>query len=160
MKKWILIITAAVLMLSLTACIGAPTNNNAATADEAANVDVSKYNKDFAGLQKYLKDTNADMANATKAEIFYDILGAKDGVRYILNGNAFIEIYDFSDEQNDTAKSILADIKDDGKFTPIEGGAELTALLTKSGKLVIAYDASRAYNYAEKIATDKVKENW
>lgn len=161
MKRLIAILAAAVMVLSLTACFGTTTTENGATADEAsADVDVAKYDKDFDGLQKYLAAASSDVKNATKAEIYYDILGADDGVRYVLNGNAFIELYDFSGKQNDAAKAILADIQDDGKFRSVEDAPELTAVITKSGKYVIAYDASRNYDYEKNIITDKVKNNW
>ena len=160
MKRIIAILTAALMLLALTGCIGMPASDNSATADEAvANLNTDKYDKDFAGLQKFLTDAKVVTAD-NKAEIFYDILGANDGVRYVLNGNAFVELYDFSGKQNDTAKTVLADIKDDGKFRAVEDGAELTGVITSSDKYVIAWDETRSYDYKKNIATDKVLKNW
>ena len=51
-------------------------------------------------------------------------------------------------------------MKDDGKFKPMADGIEMTAVLTDSGKYVIAWDASRGYNYEKDIVTDEVKANW
>ena len=110
MKKIIALVTALILVLSLAACGG---NTGSSTADESAKADVSTYTKDFEGLQKYIADRNQ---NGTTAEIYYDILGADNGVRYVLNGNAYVEIYDFSKADNATAKAILEDVKDDGVF--------------------------------------------
>lgn len=161
MKKILALTLILVLALSLTACFG--TNSGTATADEGTKADVSTYKKDFEGLQKYIADRNK---NGTTAEIFYDILGADNGVRYILNSNAYVEIYDFSKADNDTAKAILADIKDDGKFTPVEDGIEMTAVITDSGKYVLAWDASRNYKYTDDsdktagVASAELIENW
>ena len=158
MKKLIAMIAVLALVLSLTACFGTGSvNNNGATADEANAADVSTYDKDFDGLQKYITDRNT---SAVKAEIYYDILGANNGVRYVLNSNAFVEIYDFSNADNETAKAILADVKDDGKFSPMENSAEMTAIITDSGKFLLAWDATRSYDYTNKVATDELKSNW
>ena len=160
MKKIIALVTALILVLSLAACGG---NTGSSTADESAKADVSTYTKDFEGLQKYIADRNQ---NGTTAEIYYDILGADNGVRYVLNGNAYVEIYDFSKADNDTAKAILADIKDDGKFSPMPNSTEMTAAITKSGKYVLAWDASRSFKYTNDsdktagVVSTELIENW
>lgn len=154
MKKLLAILLTAVMMLALTGCVG---NSNAirnATTDEQAKaVKASDFKKDFQGLQDYLltkgyiysKDGNGD---SLKSEIYFDVIGANDGIRYnFLDGRSFVEFYDFSGEQNDAAKSVLADIKDDGKFRAIDGLDELTAKISKSGKYVIAYNARNQYDY-------------
>ena len=159
MKK-IIAITAALIItaLSLTGCFGLGSNNSSgsSTADQANAADVSSYSKDFEGLQKYVTDRNS----AEKQEIYYDIVGAKDGVRYIFNKNAYVEIYDYSSADNETAKKIIEDIKDDGTFRPMEDGTKMTGIVTDSGKYVLAWDASRSYDYAGKVATDELKANW
>ena len=156
MKKIIALMLALVLVLSLTACFGTP-NNGTSTTDQAKKLDVNAYKKDFEGLQKYIADNNS---NPAKSELYYELLGADNGVRFIFNNNPYVEVYDFSKADNDTAKAILADIKDDGKFQPLPDGTEMTAVITASGKYVIAWDATRSYNYTDKVATDEVKANW
>ena len=155
MKKIIALIMALLMALSLSACFGSTTGTS--TADEANAKEISAYSKDFDGLQQYIKDLNG---SASKAEIYYDILGAKDGVRYVLNNNAYVEIYDFTGADSDTAKAILADIKDDGTFQPVPDGTSMTAVITDSGNFVLAWDATRSYDYAKKVATDELKANW
>lgn len=163
MKKLIALLTALVMVLSLSACFAQQSDS---TADEAKAADVSTYSKDFEGLQKYIADRNS---SAVKQEIYYDILGAKDGIRFILsdrNPIPYVEVYDFSntataDSASSTASKILAEIKKNGKFTPLEDGTEMTAVITKSGKYVIAWDDTRKSNdYTAKVATDELIENW
>lgn len=155
MKKIIALMLALMLALSLTACFGAP-NSNGSTADQANKLDVSTYSKDFEGLQKYISDSNS---NSAKSELYYELLGADNGVRFIFNNNPYVEVYDFSKADNDTAKAILADIKDDGKFKPLPDGIEMNGVITDSGKYVIAWDSARSYDYS-KVATDELKANW
>lgn len=156
MKKILALMTALIMVLSLTACFGAG-NTGSSTADQAQAADVDTYDKDFDGLFKYIADRNS---NGTKGELYYDVIGAVNGARYIINGNAYVEVYDFTGADSDTAKAILADIKDDGKFRPVEDGTEMTAVITDSGSYVVAWDAARSYDYTGKIATDELKANW
>lgn len=159
MKKILAILLSAMLMLALTACGGATNAIKDATTDEQAKaVKSSDFEKDFQGLQDYLltkgyiysKDGNN---NSLKSEIYFDVIGANDGIRYnFLDGRSFVEFYDFSGEQNDTAKKVLEDIKDDGKFKAIDGLDELTAKISKSGKYIISYNANNKYDY------DKITE--
>lgn len=156
MKKIIALIAAIAMVMSLTACFGMG-NNNGATVDQAKAEDVGTYDKDFAGLQKYITDRNN---NSTKAEIYYDIVGAQNGIRIIFNGNAYVEIYDYTNADNDTAKNIISAVKENGKFIPMENGIEMTASITKSGNYVLAWDATRSYDYPKNVATEELIENW
>lgn len=164
MKKFLAVLLAAALMFALAACGGSSNQIKDATTDqEAEDIDPKDYEKDFEGLQDYLldkgyiygRDGNGD---SLTGEIYYDILGANDGIRYYFtDGRTFVELYDFSGEQNDTAKEVLKDIEDDGKFMAVEGLYELTAVISDSGKYVIAYNPNNKYDY-DKI-TDEL-ENW
>ena len=164
MKKMIALIAALAIMLSLTGCFGMGGNPNGATADEAKTADASAYDKDFDGLVQYISDNNA---NNEKQEIYFDILGAKNGVRLIFNKNAYAEIYDFSNilengesAHPETAMNILAEAKNDGKIHPVANGVEMTAVVTDSGKYVVVWDATRSYDYDNKVATEDLKKNW
>ena len=173
MKKIFAIVLAAVMMFSLTGCFGmggtTTTSNEPATEAPA----LSSYSKDFTGLQQYLIDhafisyaklpstadeaTTATEASSSRSVVYYELLGADDGARYLLSGNAFIEFYDFTNADNDTAKSVLSDIKEDGKLTLIEGFDELTGVLSKSGKYLALYNTKNGYDY-DKITAEL--ENW
>lgn len=156
MKKLALLMAAVLLMFSLTACLGTNTSTTSATTATGDEAEPSSYAKDFKGLKSYLIDSGLVSSDAA-SEIYYDIIGASDGVRYTLSGSAFIEFYDFSGARDDTADSILADIEDDGKFTAIDGLDELTGVISASGSYVAAYNAVNNYDYAS--LTD-VLENW
>lgn len=158
MKKLISLIAALVMVLSLTGCFGMGTaSNGSSTADQASAAEVDTYDKDFKGLQKYITDRNS---KAKTSELYYDIVGAKNGIRIILNDNAYVEVYDYTDANSETAKAILADIKDDGKFNPMENSIDMTAVITDSGNYVLAWDATRSYDYAKNVATDELIANW
>nr|WP_316614532.1 hypothetical protein [uncultured Ruminococcus sp.] len=160
MKKIIALIAAMALVLSLSACFMPNANNNSeSTSDQANAADITSYNKDFDGLVKYINDRGS---NYEKMDIYYDLIGADNGVRIVLNKNAFVEVYDFSGASANTAKAkdILNAVRENGKFKPIEDGTELTAAITDSGKYVLAWDASRSFDYTGKVVTDELKENW
>lgn len=198
MKKIIALLLIAVLMVTLTGCFGKKSSSSTESATEPPAL--STYTKDFWGLQQYLVDyslvpavklTNptATASEATPAEaattateatsevrtsIYAELVGADQGARFLLNGSAFIEIYDFSNADNEIAKRILAEIKENSKkddskkdetastlvkgtFTVVDGLDELTGVISKSGKYVIAYNASNSYEYD---TITKVLENW
>ena len=168
MKKIIALMAAVALVLSLSACFTPNANSNSeSTSDQANAADVSTYDKDFDGLVKYITDRGSGYE---KMDIYYDMLGADNGARVVLNKNAFVEIYDFSsvasdgataDSSNPTkAQEILNTIRENEKFKPIDDGAELNAVITSSGKYVIAWDQTRSFDYTGKVVTDDLKKNW
>lgn len=123
-----------------------------ATADEAAKA------TEAVDPTAATEAAAATEASTTRTDVYYDLIGADDGIRFTVSGNIFVELYDFSSAKSTLAKQTLSDIKEDGKFTPIEGLDELTAVISKSGKYVAAYNAKNAYDGYEKIA--KALENW
>ena len=164
MKKILAILLAAALMFALAACGGTSNQIKDATTDEEAKeISPDGYDKDFDGLQDYLLDkgyifSEDGAGNSLKDELYYEVIGANDGVRYrFLDGKSFVELYDYSGKLNDTAKDILEDIKDDGKFKAIDGLYDMTGVISESGKYVIAYNDKNKYDY-DKI-TDEL-ENW
>ena len=72
-------------------------------------------------------------------------------------GTVFIELYDFSNAKNDTAESVLADIKDDGSFYAIDNYDKLTGVISASGKFAAVYNTKNQYDYAK--ITDELA-NW
>lgn len=174
MKKLFAVLLIAALMFSLTGCFGAPNNSSSDVTVTPHELDY--YTKDFYGLQLYLVDHSlipyVDLANykpatngepATDADsgvrtrVFYDLLGADNGIRYTVSGNVIIEIYDFSSASSELAKKSLADIKDDGKITVEGSSVQMTGVISQSGKYVILYNANHDYEYSK--ITDVLK-NW
>ena len=177
MKKIVTVLLIAVVMLSLTGCFGTGTTSTSTeTPTEAPALET--YTKDLRGLQQYFIDhslvpyVKLTSASATPSEaateaatessdprtaVYYDLLGANYGVRYYLSAVAYVELYDFTGANNATAQSILADIKDDGKFTLVDGLDELTGVISASGNYVIVYNAKNEYSYDD---ITKVLENW
>lgn len=172
MKRIIALIAIAALVLSFAGC-GAKT---ASTADEASSADVSSYDNNFEGLTEYVAGRTP---GSSKNDLYYDLLGADDGVRFVLSasGSPYIEVYDFSStvdsaatadeaksepadaDSHEKAKEILKSIADTGKFSPLEG-VTMTAVVTDSGRYVLAWDDSRNFDYTGKIATDDMKAYW
>lgn len=169
MKKLLAVLFIGVILVSLTGCFGMGQTAQS-TADQVAVIkDASEYQQNFDGLQEYLCDRlliskKDSSGNDLTSPLFYDTMGADAGIRYTLSNTAFVELYDYTsfvestaDQKDPTAERILNDIKDDGVFTLYDGTAQLTGVISKSGKYVIVYNAANAYDY-EKI-TDELK-NW
>ena len=136
MKKIIAFILIAVMALSLTGCYGL--TGSSAQEETYDPKEASAYEQSFDGLKQYLIEHSLVSKN-NASEVYYDILGADDGVRYILSNTAFIELYDFSKADNETAKTVLADVADDGKLTAIDGLDELSGVISNSGKYLALY---------------------
>ena len=174
MKKCFAILLIAALMFTLTGCFGKKSaeSTEAATAPPA----LETYAKDYFGLQQYLMDRSlipsvdlkkynpatpnepaSDDVEGDRTAVYYTLLGADRGIRYTLGPNVFIEIYDFTNADNQTAADVLAKIKKDGTITVVEGQDELTGKISKSGKFVILYNAKAEADY-DKITA--ALENW
>ena len=157
MKKIIAVLLIGLLMLSLTGCFGMGQTTTATEDPDATEpLAASAYEKSFKGLKQFMIDHKLVTAGS-ETEVYYDLIGADDGARFVLSGNAFIEFYDFSKADSSEAKATLADMKDDGKFIAVEGLDELTAVISKSGKYAAVYNAKNSYDYAK--VTDEL-ENW
>lgn len=166
MKKIIAILMAVVLVLSLAACTGSKSDDTPTTVKH----ELDYYSNDFYGLQLYLVDYGlvpyVDLAkfkpstasDATPAEadttgvrtaLYYDEVGAVDGVRFLLTADAFIEVYDFTGATGAKAKATLDAIKKDGKITVVEGMDPLNGKISKGGSFVILYNEKNDYEYDE-----------
>lgn len=174
MKKAFAILLIAALMFTLTGCFGKSSSSSDEPTSPPPSIDT--YTKDYFGLQQYLVDYGlvpkvdlskynpatpnepaSDEVSGDRTRVYYDLLGADRGIRFTLNGTAFIEIYDFTNADSDLAKKTLADIKDDGKITVVEDMDEMTGVISKSGNFVILYNAKNSYEYD---TITKVLENW
>ena len=159
MKKISIICLTLVLVFSafsLTAC-GEDPLYKSASADEAATedaktVDINDFEKTFDGMQNYLTECGllpkADKKNNPKSEMYADIIGAKQGVRYTLNSSAFIEFYEYDAEStNATADQVKAQLDKDGTFKVAEELETLNGVFSDSKKFLAVYNANIKYDY-------------
>lgn len=158
MKKVISILLIAVFAaLMLTACGTDPLydKSNSASSNETATeetlaVDVNDYNKDFKGMQKYLQDLTLIPSEEDKqTELYADILGAEEAIRYTLNNSAFIEFYSYGKKRNEIAQKVFDQVKTEGTFE-IAGLEPLTGVISESGNFMAVYNAKINFDY-EKI---------
>lgn len=164
MKKLFALLLVFALALTLAACSSDPlyssSSTDAATADEAETtasdtVNIDDYDDTFDGMQEYLiacgllEDPDEKGNENVKTETFAEILGAENGVRYTLSSSAFIEFYEYT-EENDISKAVFKQVETEGTFS-IAGLDELTGVLSSSKKFMAVYNASISYKYEEII---------
>lgn len=141
----------------LSACAADPLYRQNATEAEtraadqgAATLDQADYDRSFSGMQKYLidlgllYDTTQKEKKVTTTKTIGEILGASSGIRYTLNGSAFVEFYEYK-EKNEISEKIFSEIKKDGTFS-IAGLDKLTGVLSSSGKYLCVYNAAIKYD--------------
>ena len=174
MKKMIAFLLIAVLAISLTGCFGGGSSKK-----ETSTEPIEEYAKEnFLGLQKLIVDyygvegvdlskfdpasTNepADTASV-RAAVYYDLIGAETGVRINISNSAFIDLYDFTNADNDTAKAFLAKVneavKNDEKIE-IEGSPyKVSCAVSGTGNIVMLFKG-KSDDYKDII--DALKKNW
>lgn len=182
MKKILALLMIAAVMVSLAACSG--TSNNSESHEALVKHEMSYYtSQGFYGLQCYLVDyefvyyadmkpyqpatsseaspnETPDKTSGNRTAIYYELLGAAKGIRFMVSDSAFIELYDFTPDKltdQELAAKTLEDIRDDGKITVVEGMDALNGVISKSGNYVILYNSNNKYDY-DKI-TDEL-EKW
>lgn len=156
MKRLIALLLTLLVVVSLSACTfgSRPLEQKATQAQEDDTPDITKYKKDFAGMQKYLIDmellpSEGSAKSKTKAEI----VGAKAGVRYILDTENFVEFYQFDTKATpDEAQNLFDTVKDGGTYDVL-GLTKLKGVVSDSGNFIMLYPADSKYDYA-KIADE------
>ncbi len=151
MKKIIAILLTLLMVISLAACSTGTiiTSETTADATEAPKVDITKYEKSFNGMQKYLVDLEL-INSKTKVELQADVIGAKKGVRYTVNGS-FVEFYVFDTEATpDEAQKVYDGIAD-GSTYKVLGIEDVKGAVSSSGKYVLLYPATSTFDYSEII---------
>lgn len=163
MKKLFAVILAVCCLSALFAGCGlddalaqnsnTETTTQAATQDEAPSVKYTDYNNDFDGLCDYFVAMGYTVSKAgdkldekNVTEMDSALIGAEKGRKYATtyNGkNITVELYSYDTANlNDTAKSIIESVKNDGTFTILEF-SPVKAYLSDNGKYLMAYsDAS------------------
>ena len=176
-KKIIIIAAlAAGLVLGLTACNNSNPNDSIEEIDTGKNMEISDvHQKGLDGLVDYLEGNGAIAGN--NVEMMADVIGAKSGIKYhfrVGDTQVLVELYEFdTDKLNDTAKTIVKDIKEKGEFTVPGFTTSVPAKISSNGKYIytnsntgtneadVAFQQKleKCFNtYAEKESTIKVEK--
>ncbi|MBE6824503.1 MAG: hypothetical protein E7513_04070 [Ruminococcaceae bacterium] len=156
MKRLVALLLTILVMVSLSACTmgtdGTKLNQDPSAATEAPKVDINKFDKNFDGMQAYLKELKlisskeADMT-VTQA----DVIGAKKGVRYNIDAVHFVEFYEFDTKATpDEAQKVYDAIAKDGTYNVL-GVEDVKGVISDSKKFVMLYPANSTYDYSEII---------
>lgn len=164
MKRLVAILMTVLIIMSLAGCsIGTDgtklNGSDAASTDatEAPKVDIAKYNKDFNGMQEYLKDMERiSDKEEDKTVMQADVIGAKQGVRYKIDSTNAVEFYEFDITATpDEAENVLSAFANDETYKVL-GFEDVKGEVSSSGKFVMLYPATSSYDYS-KIAEEFVK---
>lgn len=156
MKKTFILVAAAVLAISCTAC-GAgsvtasgveSTASSAAVSSSASSssgtvADAAKYSDSLKGLITYMGACGYIDGNGLQME--YQLIGAKNGYRYTKKidkkQTVTAEFYEYDLKNlNETAKKILDSVQQNGYFTLFN--KKITAYHSDNGKYLMVYKDS------------------
>ncbi len=159
MKRIIAILLTVLMVLSLAACSinthgKNPDGTDVTESQSDGKADITKYKKDFSGMQSYLVDMDLiDDSKDKKKETQADIIGAKKGVRYTLDASSFVEFYEFDTNATpDEAQKVYDDISNNGVYNVLDL-EDMKGVVSNSGKFVMLYPANSKYDYS-KIITE------
>jgi hypothetical protein len=160
MKKYWIISLAAGMAVLFSGCgvgnVGGLPGGASSQASSAVSSQVSagSYDDSLAGLEKYL--TAAAQLSGTPTSMQADVIGAKQGDRYVYgnNGgknNVTVELYEYDPSSlNAAAQKSMAEVKSSGKLTIL--GQKVDAVVSGSGKYLMIFknsatgDADKAYD--------------
>lgn len=158
MKRILAVLLLVLFVCSLTACTmgtdGTALNGNieATEQTQAPDVDIAKYDKDFDGMQEYLKEMKLiSSKDNSKTEMQADVIGAKKGVRYTIDSTNFVEFYEYDTEKlTDEASEIIYTISK-GETYNVLSLTNVKGAVSQSGKYMMLYRADSTYDYSEII---------
>ena len=108
-------------------------------------------------MQKYLVDMELlPSEDSAKSKTKADIVGAKAGVRYILNADSFVEFYQFDTKATPDEAQKLFDTVTDGGTYDVLGLTKLKGVVSDSGNFIMLYPANSKYDYSK--ITDEFKK--
>lgn len=157
MKRLVAILLMILLVVSLAGCSfgtdGTKINGSASSTDatEAPEVDIANYNKDFDGLQEYLKELELiSQKDSDKTVMQADIIGATQGVRYkVADASEYVEFYEFDITATpDEAESVLSAFSN-GDDYKVLGFEKVNGEVSSSDKFVMLYSGTSTYDYSE-----------
>lgn len=150
---------AAGLVFGMTACNNS-NNDSIEAIDASKTMKISDvHQKNLAGLKDYLKG-NGVIAGGS-VEMMADVIGAKEGIKYhfrVEDTQVLVELYEFDTENlNDTAKTILKDIKENGQFTVPGFTTSIPAKISENGKYIYT-NSDTGTNDADVAFQQKLEE--
>ena len=156
MKRLVAILLSILVVVLLSACTmgtdGTKLNSGteATETTQAPEVDIDKYAKDFDGMQEYLKELELiSDKDSDKTVMQADLIGAKQGVRYKIDSTNSVEFYEFDITATpDEAKNILSSFKNSENYKVL-GLEDVKGVVSDSGKYVMLYSATSAYDYSK-----------
>ncbi len=175
MKKLLFITISILLIVCFAGCtVADPTKNQgssaaATEATEAPKVNKADFSDDFDGLCKYFIEKKY-INDVKDNEMDYKLIGADNGKYYAssFNGSTvLIELYDFSNADNETAKRIINEVKQNGSFMlytdeqlkSVEDvgteNQEISAVLSDNGKFLMIYTDQKANDGDDKSIEHK-----
>ena len=152
------LICAGVITVSLAGCSYQDALFNANSSSQSAQsqgntqettepeAKASDFEKNLSGLSKYFEKlgyiSKAEKADGDNADPYISmdasLVGAEQGRKYVA-GSVTIELYEYdTSKQNDTAKEIIGEIENNGKFSILEL-PEVKAYLSNSKKFMMIY---------------------
>ena len=155
MKRIIaLLLCLGMLAFAASGC-GGSQKSTTATGDEARSLNASDYENNLGGLCNYLSALGYINANSKNEGVTYSrmrgtIIGASldsadsdySGKRFTAKktGDTVIELYEFDlNKLNDTAKSVIDSVKNDGTFENAMGETVEDVYLSENGKFLMIY---------------------
>ncbi len=156
MKRLVALLLAILVVISLSACTmgtdGTKLNQDPSAATEAPKVDINKFEKNFDGMQAYLKELKLiSSKDEDKTTTQADVIGAKKGVRYKIDAAHFVEFYEYdTNAMSDEAQKVYDAIADDGTYSVL-GIEDVKGIVSDSEKYVMLYPVNSTFDYSEII---------
>ncbi len=156
MKRLVALLLTILVLVSLSACTmgtdGTKLNQDPSAATEAPKVDINKFDKNFDGMQAYLKELKLiSSKDEDKTITQADVIGAKQGVRYKIDAVHFVEFYEFDTKATpDEAQKVFDAITADETYNVL-GIEDVKGAVSDSKKYVMLYPVNSTFDYSEII---------
>ena len=151
MKKIILAVLCAIVVLSLSGCFqGGQQYENIDTtqAVDPDSISQTDYPNTLDGLVSYFKALHYLPKNTEPTEMLSEVIGAKKGYRYIFTVNGsqtIVELYEYDPAALDeNAQRVIGEVKENGSFhlfnkEGVDTDTTYPAYLSDNGKYMMLY---------------------
>ncbi len=168
MKRKIVGITALIMMITASGCMGQQQPQLTEIKTEGApafdSVKLSDYTNDLEGLEKYFKKL-AYLPDDKPTEMMYEVIGAVDGDRFSFKLNSspvVVELYEYDpDNLGKEGNRVISEVKENGEFHVFDNKDETNiaykATLSDSGKFLMIYTDNSDNNDNKTRTNDVIK---